>query len=182
MKRKSLSIFLMAATMFMILGLGVSAPEASTYLGEVTWKAANADGQFTIKAGLSKIGGNYYEIVGQCPNPPGGGRVIFSGGGVLVNTTLFATLTLTNVNSNGKWVGVMRVTINTTTFNGNFWTAEPIVYIPNGDDRLTSWSDPFPQGTYPQGYILESHLYSLGNAPTTGTLRLSGPKPDFPGQ
>jgi hypothetical protein len=179
-KGKSLSIFMVAAAVFMILGLGVSSPEASTYLGEVTWRGTDADGHtFTIKAGLSKIGGNYYEIVGQCANPPDGGRVVMSGGGVLVNTTLIATLTMTNANSYGKQVMVMRVTINTTTFNGSFWIAEPICYIPHGDDRLNSWSDPFPQGTYPPGYTLKSSLYSLGNTPTTGTLRLSGPKPDL---
>ncbi len=180
MKAKSLSIFMLAAAVFMILGLGVSSPEASTYLGEVTWRGRDAEGHtFTIKAGISKIGGNYYEIVGQCANPPDGGRVIMSGGAVLVNTSLIATLTMTNANSYGKWVGVMRATINTTTFNGGYWIAEPIVYIPNGDERLNSLSDPFPQGAYPPGYSLKSSLYALGNAPNTGTLRLSGPKPDL---
>ena len=180
MKGKSLYIFIVAAAVFMILGLGVSSPEASTYLGEVTWKGTDADGhQFTIKAGLSKMGGAYYEIVGQCANPPDGGRVIMSGGAVLVNTSLIATLTMTNANTYGKWVGVMRATINTTTFNGSFWISEPICYIPHGDERLISLSDPFPQGNYPQGYQLKSSLDRLGNTPTTGTLKLSGPKPDL---
>ena len=124
---------MLAAAVFLVLGLGVSSPEASTYLWEVTWRGTDADGHtFTIKAGLSKIGGNYYEIVGQCANPPDGGRVVFSGGGVLVGTSLIATLTMTNANSYGKWVGVMRVTINSSTFNGSFWIAEPITYIPHG--------------------------------------------------
>lgn len=179
-KGKYLSIFMVAAAVFMILGPCVSFPEASTYLGEVTWRGTDAAGHtFTIKAGLSKIGGNYYEIVGQCANPPDGGRVVMSGGGVLVNTTFIATLTLTNSNTYGKWVGVMRVTINTATFNGSFWIAEPLVHIPHGDERLDSMSEAFPQGAYPPGYHLKSSLYSLGNTPTTGTLRLSGPKPDL---
>ncbi|MEW6658593.1 MAG: hypothetical protein AB1424_08015 [Thermodesulfobacteriota bacterium] len=180
MKVKLFLVCLVAAALI-TMGLRVSSVEASQYLGEVTWTGHDdQEGvDFTVKAGISKMGGTYYEVVGQVPSAPGGGMAVFSGGGVLVSGTIVATVTMTNVNSYGKQALVMRLSIDQATFNGSFWLVEPIYQIPHNDPSLNSYSDPFPQGTYPPGHILKSSLYSLGNAPTTGTLTLSGQKPNL---
>jgi hypothetical protein len=65
---------------------------------------------------------------------------------------------------------VMQITINKNSNNGTFWLRDAYFYLPHGDERLNSMSDPFPMGAYPQGFVLKSSLWGLGNPPTTGTL------------
>jgi hypothetical protein len=167
MKVRSFSILKWVVAVVMILGLGVAPLQASQYLGEVTWDGKDEEGHtFTVKAGISRVGGSYYDIQGQVPDSPEG-LGIFSGGGVLVGDNVIFAVTLTLAT---KSILIMQVTINKNTNNGSFWIRDAYLYLPHGDDRLNSWSDPFPEGTYPQNYILKSSLWELGNPPSNGTL------------
>lgn len=171
MEVRSFSVFKWVAAAVMILGLGVAPLQASQYLGEVTWNGQDAEGHtFTVKAGISRVGGSYYEIQGQVPDSPEG-LAIFSGGGVLVGDNVIFTVTMT---LETKSTIIMQINIHRTTNNGTFWLRDAYIYIPHGDGRLNSWSDPFPMGNYPQGYSLKSSLWELGNPPTTGTLTVRG--------
>jgi len=153
----------------MFLGLGVAPLQASQYLGEVTWNGLDDEGfAFTVKAGISRVGGSYYEIQGQVLNTPEG-LGIFSGGGVLVGDNVICSLTLTLAS---KSVLIMQVTINKTTNNGTFWVRDAYLYLPHGDERLNSWSDQLPVD-YPAGGKIRSSLWELGEPPTTGTLTVT---------
>jgi hypothetical protein len=155
MKVRSFSVFMVVAAL-VTMGLGVSSLEASQYLGEVTWTYS---GGGTIKAGISKAGGSYYEIQGQASTPSG--TVIFSGGGALVGTTLMLTASATQVETNNKGVyhnaNTLRIEVNQSDFNGTMW-------------MVTTWylNPAVPPNTV--GY---------GNSYDTGTLTLSGPKPNL---
>jgi hypothetical protein len=175
MKVKSFSIFLRVAAAVMILGLGVAPLQASQYLGEVTWDGQDEEAHtFIVKAGISRVGGSYYEIQGQVPNSPEG-LAIFSGGGVLVGDNVIFSVSMT---LETKSTLIMQITINKNNNNGTFWIRDASFYLPNGDSRLDSWSEPFPEGTYPQGYYLKSSLWELGDPPSTGTLTVkSNPIP-----
>lgn len=76
-----------------------------------------------IGAGISKVGGSYYEVQGQAVTP--NGTVIFSGGGALVGTTLMLTAATTMVETNDKGVyhnaNTLRIEVNQSTFNGTMW-------------------------------------------------------------
>jgi hypothetical protein len=169
MKAKSWSV-LMAAS-FLVMGLTFSPLAASEYLGEVTWNGVdNAQHTFTVKAGISKVGGSYYEVQGQILNPPGGGPAIFSGGGVLVGTNLILTAAMTM--KSGNQTMVMQITIDQSTFSGNFWFVNGFTYIPKGDPQLSSISEPLPSGDQLHaGYQVISQLGGgLGNPTVTGSL------------
>lgn len=153
----------------MILGLGSAPLQASQYLGEATWNGLDEHGfAFTVKAGISRVGGSYYEIQGQVPNTPEG-LGIFSGGGVLVGDNVIFAVTLTLASKSSL---IMQITINKTTNNGTFWLRDAYLYLPHGDGRLDSWSETLPQ-EYPAGGSIKSSLWELGNPPTTGTLTVS---------
>ena len=153
MKAKSFSVFMVAAV-FMIMVSGVSSLEASQYLGEVTWTYS---GGGTIKAGISKAGGSYYEVQGQAVTP--NGTVIFSGGGALVGTTLMFSAVATQVETNDKGVyhnaNTLQINIDQSTFNGTMWI-------------LTTW------------YLnpaVSPNTVGFGHSYDTGTLTLVGQKP-----
>jgi hypothetical protein len=169
MKVKSVGLFMWVGIAVMILGLGVAPVQASQYLGEVTWNGIDDEAHtFTVKGGISRVGGSYYEIQGQVLNTPEG-LGIFSGGGVLVGDNVIFAVTLT---LETKSILIMQVTINKTTNNGTFWVRDAYLYLPHGDERLNSWSDPFPESYIPN-YTLKSSLWGLGSPPTTGTLTVS---------
>jgi hypothetical protein len=170
MKLRAFAVFMWVAAAVMILGLGVAPLQASQYLGEVTWNALADGHSYTVKAGISRVGGSYYEVQGQALGPPDG-DAIFSGGGVLVGDNLICTVTMTQASQSTV---VMQITINKTTNNGDFWLRDAYLYLPQGDEGLNSTSVPFPMGEYPQGYRLKSSLLRLGNPPVTGTLTVSG--------
>ncbi len=155
MKVKSFSVLMVAAA-FVIIGLGVSSLEASQYLGEVTWNGVDNLGHtFTVKAGLSKAGGSYYEIQGQVSSDSG--TVIFSGGGALVGTALMFTAASSQVETNNKGVyhnaTTLQINVNQSTFNGTMW-------------MVTNWYNPAFSPPFGQSY-------------NTATLTLSGSKPNL---
>ncbi len=125
MKVKSFSVLMVPAVVFLIMGLSVSPLQAAPqYLGEVTWNGTSAGHAFTMKAGLSRVGGSYYEIQGQATMATGDPPTIFAGGGVLVGTKLILTVTATQIEKKGDTYNnttVMRVTIAKSTFSGTFW-------------------------------------------------------------
>jgi hypothetical protein len=171
MKVRSFSGLKWVAAAVMILALGVAPLQASQYLGEVTWDGEDAEHHtFTVKAGISRVGGSYYEVQGQVPDSPEG-LGIFSGGGVSVGDNVIFSVAMTLASQS---VIIMQITMNKTTNQGTFWLRDAYLYLPHGDNRLDSWSEPFPIGEYPQGYNLKSSLWDLGNPPTTGTLTVRG--------
>jgi hypothetical protein len=174
MKVKFFPVLLWAAAVAMILGLGAAPLQASQYLGEVIWNGQDADAHtFTVKAGISRVGGSYYEIQGQVPDSPEG-LAIFSGGGVLVGDNVIFSVSMTLATQS---TSVMQVTINKNTNQGTFWIRDASFYLPHGDDRLSSWSETLPQ-YYPAYGSIKSSLWELGNPPTTGTLTVkSNPIP-----
>jgi len=148
MKVKFFSVCLVAAALI-TMGHGVSSLEASQYLGEVTWTYS---GGATVKAGISKVGGSYYEVQGQAADP--NGTVIFAGGGTLVGGALMLSAVSTQVetNSGGTYHNATTIQINVdpTTYNGSMW-------------MVTTWYNPAYNPPY-------GHSYD------TGTLiRISGP-------
>lgn len=157
MRVKSFSVLMAAAVAFLIMGLSVSPLQASQYLGEVTWNCTDSLGHdFTMKAGLSRVGGSYYEIQGQAAMIPGDPPPIFAGGGVLVGTNLILTQTMTQMESKDDGYNnaiVMRVTIAQPTFTGTFWmvnhggydlTSGQFVGPTYTTGTLTCTSTPFP--------------------------------------
>jgi hypothetical protein len=151
MRTKFFSISILAVAAFLILGLGVAKLEASQYLGEVTW---DYSGGGTIKAGISKVGGSYYEVQGQAAN----GTIIFSGGGAVVNGKVEISATSTNVETNdgGTYhnATTLRISFDPTTYNGSMW-------------MVTTWylNPPLPPNSV-----------GFGNSYDTGTLtKTSGP-------
>jgi hypothetical protein len=177
MKARSFAILRWVLVAVMILGIGVAPLQASQYLGEITWDGQDAESHtFTVKAAISRVGGNYYEIQGQVPDSPEG-LAIFSGGGVLVGDNLICAVTMT---LESQSTVIMQVTINKNDNNGTFWIRDASFYLPHGDERLNSWSDTLPT-QYPGGGSIRSSLWELGNPPTTGTLKVrSNPIPLAP--
>jgi len=169
MKVRSFSILKWVVAAVMILGLGVAPLQASQYLGEVTWNGVDHEAHtFTVKAGISRVGGSYYEIQGQVLNTPEG-MGIFSGGGVLVGDNVIFSVSMTVADQSTL---IMQVTINKTTNYGTFWIRDASFYLPHGDERLSSWSETLPQ-YYPAYGSIKSSLWGLGNPPVTGTLTVS---------
>jgi len=162
------------AAAFLIMGLSVAPLAASQYLGEVTWNGVDSDGHtITIKAGLSRVGGSYYEVQGQVPDAPGG-RAIFSGGGVLVGSNLMLSVAMTQTQASGNQTMVMQINIDKSTFAGNFWFTPILYYIPK--ESLNSPTVTLPTGQYPAGMTINVHATSpLGSLPVTGTLTCSSP-------
>jgi hypothetical protein len=193
LKLKSFSISILTAmAVLMIMGLLTSPLQASQYLGEITWNAtlspANGGDTFIVKAGLSKVGGPYYEIQGYIPGVPGGGSATFSGGGALVGNTLMLTVNITSQGgTKGNQVQVMQFNVDPSNYNGSLWGADPQTRISTKDVFISS--DPFPApnfaGTFPdmystyQNYVSHSHLQDdlvIWDYQTTGTLtKISGP-------
>ncbi|MDD2903047.1 MAG: hypothetical protein PHU44_11510 [Syntrophales bacterium] len=148
MKVKAFSISIAVAA-FMIWGMSVSPLGASQYLGEVTW---DYSGGGTIKAGISKAGGSYYEVQGQAALPDG--TVIFAGGGALVGGTLMLSAVSTQVetNSGGTYhnATTLQISVDPTTYNGSIW-------------MVTNWYNP-------------AFSPPFGHSYDTGTLtKTSGP-------
>jgi hypothetical protein len=143
--------------------------EASQYLGEVTWNGSQPGvGSFTMTAGLSRVGGAYYEIQGRGASAES--SVIFSGGGVLLGNTL--KLVVTMFGENDTEVSTMRIIVDKNTLNGTFLQVTTLSYVPQ--NQLNSLSDTLPQ-TYPAGGNINSHMNSpLGNLPDSGTLTCAG--------
>jgi hypothetical protein len=158
MKVKSFSMFLATAAV-VIMGLLVSPLQASQYLGEVTWTFTdNSDinKTLTVKAGLSKVGGSYYEVQGQAATP--NGTIIFSGGGALVNGTLMlsATSTMVETNNGGTYhnATTLQISVDPATYNGSMW-------------MVTTWYLNPP---------VSPNTVGFGNSYDTGTLtKTSGP-------
>jgi hypothetical protein len=122
MKVKSISMFLATAAV-MIMGFLASPLQASQYLGEITWDVVDdLDHHFTLKGGISKVGGSYYEVQGQADI--GNGLIIFSGGGALVGSTYMLSGTATMVETNNKGTfhnaNIWRITLD-QSFNGSMW-------------------------------------------------------------
>jgi hypothetical protein len=170
MRAKFSLISLLAAAAFLGLGLGVANLEAAQYLGQVTWNGSQPGvGSFTMTAGLSRVGGVYYEIQGTGSSAES--SVIFSGGGVLSGNTL--KLVVTMFGENNSEVSTMRIIVDKDTLSGTFLQVTTLSYVPK--DQLNSLSDPLPQ-TYPAGANINSHMNSpLGNLPDSGTLTLTSP-------
>jgi hypothetical protein len=163
MEKKSFSVLMVATAAFLIIGLIVAPLQASQYLGEVTWNGSSSGGSFTITAGLSRVGGSYYEIQGQGSDVEGTG--VFSGGGVLSGNNLSLVVTLMD---NNNIVSVIRINVNKNTLSGSFVSVNPMSYVPQ--DQLNSQSDLLPP-TYPAlGHINSSMSHALGSLPNSGTL------------
>ena len=141
MKVKAFSVSMMVAA-FIIWGMSVSPLRASQYLGEVTWNYVDDQGHsFTLKAGLSKAGGSYYEIQGQ--GNPATGTIIFSGGGTLVGSTLMLSgaATMVETNENGVYhnPSVWRMDLEQSSYNGTMW-------------MVTTWYNPAFSPPFGQSY------------------------------
>ena len=138
MRAKFFSISILAVAAFLILGLGVANLEASQYLGEVTWTYS---GGGTIKAGISKVGGSYYEVQGQVANP--NGTIIFSGGGALVEETLMLSAVSTQVETNAGGTyhnsTVLQISVDPVTYKGSLW-------------MVTTWYNPAYNPPFGQSY------------------------------
>jgi hypothetical protein len=161
----------LAAAAFLSLGLGAANLEASQYLGEVTWQGSQPGVSFTMKGGLSRVGGVYYEIQGTGASAES--SVIFSGGGVLSGNTLKLVVTL--VGDGNSEISTMRITVDKDSLNGSFMQVTGLSYVPK--DQLNSLSDPLPLN-YPAGANINSRMNSaLGNLPDFGTLTCSAKPP-----
>jgi hypothetical protein len=174
MKVRSFSVLKWVVAAVMVLGLGVAPLQASQYLGEIIWDGQDEEAHtFTVKAGISRVGGSYYEIQGQVPDSPEG-LAIFAGGGVLVGDNVIFSVSMTLATQSTM---VMQVTINKNDNQGTFWIRDASLYLPHGDTRLDSWSETLPQ-YYPAYGSIKSSLWELGNPPSTGTLTVrSNPIP-----
>ena len=165
MRAKLFPISILAAAAFLVLGLGVANLEASQYLGEITWTYSGLGGG-TIKAGISKVGGSYYEVQGQADTP--NGPIIFSGGGALVENTfiLSGTATLVENNAGGTYydANIWRITLD-KSYNGTMWIMttwynNPAVPGPPGfgnsfdTGNLTWVSGPSNPAAIPQSLLL----------------------------
>lgn len=151
MKVKAFSVSMVVAA-FMVWGMSVSPLWASQYLGEITWNYVDDLGHsFTLKGGLSKMGGTYYSLQGQ--GNPATGTIIFSGGGTLVNNILMlsGSATMVETNENGEYhdPSVWRMDLD-QSYNGTMW-------------MVTTWYNP-------------AFSPPFGNSYNTGTLtKTSGP-------
>jgi hypothetical protein len=162
MKVKSFPIFLAVATV-MIMGLLASPLQASQYLGEITWDVVDDLGHhFTMKGGISKVGGSYYEVQGQATTS--GGTIIFTGGGALVGGSymLSGTATMVETNSGGTYhnANIWRITLD-QSYNGVMW-------------MITTWYNnpavPGPPG-FGNSYDTLTLTYQSGPSnPTTAPL------------
>jgi len=148
----------LALTSLLILGLNITGALGTNvnYLGKSTWTATvtqtTVQGvpvgtKFTITAGISKVGDEFYMMQGYVTTDTDGPFVI-SGSGFLMGTTLIFTCSEsqqhTGVNRDS---GVMHFSINKTDWSGSFYDI--------GHDYDTA------QGTFDSRY-------------TAGTLVLSG--------
>lgn len=118
----------------LILGLGLllltpPQPAAAQYLGEVTWTATITETEtgpltvpltITIKAGITRVGGNYYSVQGQSltSNP-----YILSGGGVLLGDILYVSCATSQRSNSTSWQnsGILHAEVNRITLNGSFY-------------------------------------------------------------
>jgi hypothetical protein len=146
MRAKFFSISILAAVAFLILGLGVANLEASQYLGEVAWTYS---GGGTIKAGISKVGGSYYEVQGQAVT--GNGTIIFSGGGAVVNGTLMlsAASTMVETNSGGTYhnATTMQISVDPATYNGSVWMVTTWYLNPAVPPNTVGFGNSYDTGT-----------------------------------
>ena len=174
MKVRSFSVLKWVIAAVMVLGIGVAPLQASQYLGEVTWNGQDDVGHtFIVKAGISRVGGSYYEIQGQVPDSPEG-LAIFAGGGVLVGDNVIFSVSMTLATQS---TAVMQVTINRTIITARSGSGMPVFYLAHGDERLDSWSDTLPM-QYPGGGSIRSSLWNweiflpLGRLPSRATPKL----------
>jgi hypothetical protein len=148
MKLKSFSISILAVMAVMIIGLLAAPLQASQYLGEVTWTYA---GDLTVKAGISKVGGSYYEVQGEAVTP--NGTIIFSGGGAVVNGTLMlsAASTMVETNSGGTYhnATTLQISVNPSTYDGSMW-------------MVTTWYNPVYTPQFGQSYDTGSLIKTSG--------------------
>jgi len=113
----------LVAMAFLIIGLSVSPLAASQYLGEVSWAFHQTysyppnEGDGTIIAGISRVGGSYYEIQGQING------ATLSGGGVLVGSNLILSGTMTEEETGTTTFHgsmIFRMVIDKSSFGGTF--------------------------------------------------------------
>jgi hypothetical protein len=145
--------------------------EASQYLGEVTWTAqktmdshGSTSGTFTIKAGLSHMGGSYYSIQGYgdlSSNP----ALIFSGGGMIVGDNLILTVngSAENMAAQGCCYNntfTFQFKVNKDSFNGTFFGLGKGFNTNNltlGEEfaagTLTLVGNPIPLNLSPSAYL-----------------------------
>jgi len=128
MKRR---ICVLALTALFILGLSIAnALGASVnYLGKTTWIATITDDTkpqhigttFTLTGGVSKVGDEFYLFQGYVI-PGNEGPFIVSGSGVMIENTIFFTLSESQKHTD-TWRdgGVMHVEIDKTTQGGTFY-------------------------------------------------------------
>jgi hypothetical protein len=150
MKVKSFSLFLAVAAV-MIMGVLAAPLQASQYLGEITWTFTE-DGSnktFTLKAGLSKAGGSYYEVQGQAA--PGGQTIIFSGGGALVDGTLrlSGAATMEETNSNGHYsdASTWRMNLDPSNYSGTMWMVTTWYLNPPVFPNTVGFGNSYDSGT-----------------------------------
>lgn len=122
------------SVLLLLLGVGLfpltlAQPAAAQYLGEVIWTATITEtetGPLTppstipIKAGITRVGGNYYSVQGQSLT---GDPYVLSGGGVLLGDILYVSCATSQRATNTTWrdTGVLHAEVNRLTLNGAFY-------------------------------------------------------------
>jgi hypothetical protein len=173
-------VFVLAMVVAFLIGMDFRV-EASQYLGEVTWTAQDSESQtWTMKAGISKMGGSYYQVQGQVPDAPfpfDGGTAIFSGGGALMGGNFVFNGTMTNTQNDGTpHITTFQITIDKSSFNGTFWSVTPRNYGTLNYHRFES--EPLGSEYYHPNIIAVINVPNLAvnveNFIITGTLTLVG--------
>ena len=106
-------------------------PGPSQYKGELTWsyhRTESASGSvnvyYTIKVGISYVGGSYYIVQGKVDMPaePGEKPLIISGSAILEGSNLMITMHGSQPWTDGmKSTSIFYANVDKTTFNGTAW-------------------------------------------------------------
>jgi hypothetical protein len=154
--------FFWAFLVFVGLSILVApAAVAVQYLGETTWtitKTQNERGAvipqetYTLKGAITLMGGSYYTMQGYVA-PSQDGPFIVSGGGVLIDSTLYLTLSASQKHvDTERDTAIMHIELDKVSLNGSFFTV--------GRDFDTATAGPAP---------------IFGDSFNVGTLTRTGP-------
>ena len=161
MKKGTVSLVIMGVVGLLLLG--APSPGAAQYLGETTWtisKTQNEHGEVsppqtkTLTGAITRMGGPYYTMQGYVDLAPDGPFIV-SGGGVLIGSMLYLTLSVSQQHAapnTSSDTAVMHVELNQAALTGSFF----IVW--HAFDTSTAGLNP----------IFNSYF-------TAGTLTRSGP-------
>jgi len=128
MQKVAVGLIIMVFSWLLVIGL----PElgVAQYLGETTWTVTKTHDKhgvinppkiFTLKGAITRMGGPYYTMQGYIDVSPDG-PFILSGGGVLIGSTLFLTLSGSQKHvDTTRDTSIWHVELNHVSLNGSLF-------------------------------------------------------------